>query len=480
MTFTVTSMVTSIILLLVLQGFWLKSVYNDQRRDLERDVSILFGNTVFEMSDSLMQRSIKALPLGDTQKLASHHSKILRTQGTLHVKTRVVGDSIVTKEAFVKQQFRDSGKSIQVFLYSDKGRDSIKHYLRPLMDQFQEKPPGQAFTIQLTGDSLRIKDVIRKFHYALMNAGVDLPFGSIRVVGGSPREQIQKRKDTIFTPTGSFAAEFVNINWIVLKKIMPQIAFAIILTLITSASFIIMYKNLRAQHKLMILKNDFISNVTHELKTPIATVSVALEALKNFSGMNDPRITKEYLDIAQHELNRLTVLTDKVLTASLFDENGMTMEVENVDLEKIITDVIFAMGPIFEKHGGSISFSKTGSDFTVRGSHLHLTNVVYNLMDNAVKYSPSRLAVKVSLHDSGDRTSFSVEDSGNGIPGEYHGKIFDKFFRMPTGDVHNVKGHGLGLSYVRSVVTKHGGTIELSSKPGEGSTFTVVIPRRHI
>jgi two-component system phosphate regulon sensor histidine kinase PhoR len=467
MTFTVALMATSIILLLVLQAFWLNSVYNDQRRDLERDVSILFGNTVIEMSDSLMQQSIKALPTGDSTGKVKHR---------IRVDTQIVADS--AHGTFVKRAYRDSNRNIRVFLYSDKSHDSIRHYLRPLMDQFRERPPTQAFTIRLTGDSLRINDIKRKFHYALIDAGIRLPDGTIRVTaaGGRP----EKRKDTIFTPTGAFTAEFVNIKWIVLKKITPQIAFALLLTLITSASFIIMYQNLRAQHRLMILKNEFISNVTHELKTPIATVSVALEALKNFSGMDNPRLTHEYLDIAQHELNRLTVLTDKVLTASLLDEHGMTMEVASVDLEKIISDVIFAMGPVFEKKDGSIKFLKTGSDFALRGNHVHLTNVVYNLIDNAIKYSASKLEVVVSLNDHGDRISFSVKDSGNGIPREYQSKIFEKFFRMPTGDVHNVKGHGLGLSYVASVIGKHGGTIEVLSKPEAGSTFTVIIPRKDL
>ncbi len=468
MMFTIILMVTSIVLLLVLQGFWLHSVYDDQRRDLERDVAILFGNTVVSMSDSLMQNSIKALPSGDSG--AVKHQ--------LRINKEIIRDSVVVGKTFVRRQFGDSNKSIQVFLYSNNGRDSIKHYLRPLIEQFHERTVPQAFTIRLTGDSLRVKDIKRKFDLALESAGIDLPEGIVKVTSVSRGQRPEKRKDTIFTPTGAFAAEFVNINWVVLRKIAPQITFAALLTLITSAAFIIMYKNLRAQQRLMIAKNDFISNVTHELKTPIATVSVALEALKNFKGIDNPKLTAEYLDIAQHELNRLTVLTDKVLTASLIDEGGMTMEFEDVDLEKIISDVIFSMGPIFDKNAGTVRFTKTGSDFLLRGNKVHLTNVVYNLVDNAIKYSPEKLDVEVSLKDHGDQISFSVKDSGIGIEKEYHSKIFDKFFRMSTGDVHNVKGHGLGLSYVSSVVAKHKGTITLDSTAGEGSIFTVIIPRQ--
>ncbi|HWA36121.1 MAG TPA: hypothetical protein VG737_18400, partial [Cyclobacteriaceae bacterium] len=212
MMFTVALMVTSIILLLVLQGFWLRSVYNDQRRDLERDVSILFGNTVIEMSDSLMQQSIKALPPGDSTGKVKHK---------IRVNTHIVTDSLVRGSTFVKREYRDSGKNIQVFLYSDKGRDSIRHYLRPLLDQFREQPPTQAFTIRLTGDSLRIHDIKTKFNRALADAGIRLPDGTIKVTAADPRTE--KRKDTIFTPTGAFTAEFVDVKWIVFKKITPQI-----------------------------------------------------------------------------------------------------------------------------------------------------------------------------------------------------------------------------------------------------------------
>jgi two-component system phosphate regulon sensor histidine kinase PhoR len=454
-----------------LQGFWLNSAYNDQRRDLERDVSILFGNTVFEMSDSLMEKSIKALPATDS---------VEKFRRSLHVNAHIVRDSAGIGKTFVKREFRDSNRSIQVFLYSDHGRDSIKHYLRPLIDQFREKAPAQAFTIQLNGDSLRVKDIKTKFDRALVGAGIDLPHGAVKIICISPTQRTPKQKNAIFTPTGAFTAEFVNINWIILKKIAPEISFALLLTLITCASFFIMHKNLRAQRRLMVLKNDFISNVTHELKTPIATVSVALEALKNFSGMDNPRLTQEYLDIAQHEMNRLAILTDKVLNASILDDQGMNMEVENVDMEKIISGVLFTIGPVFEKKNGTIRLEKTGSDFVIPGNNVHLTNVVYNLIDNAIKYSPDTLAVVVTLLDNDNHISFSVTDCGAGIPEEYHSKIFDKFFRMPTGDVHNVKGYGLGLSYVASVVTRHGGTIAVSSKPGAGSTFTIVIPRKKI
>ena len=464
---TISLIITSITLLLVLQAFWLRGVYNDNRRDLERDVSILFSNTVLTMADSLMEKNIRALPVRDS---AGTHA----IRFTQHVRT----DSFNVIRHFGVREGLDSSSNVQLFIYTNKDQDSVKKFLRPIVRRFQDNPLQRAFTISITGDSLRLNDVKKKFDEALLKSGFDLPGDAIRVrVATSPQLNPVKR-NVVFTPAGGYTAEFNVLTWLVIGRIAPQIAFAVALTLVTSAAFIVMYRNLRAQQRLMTLKNDFISNVTHELKTPIATVSVALEALKNFKGINNPTLTQEYLDIARYELDRLTMLTDKVLTTSLFDEKGIVMDTENVDMEKVIEGVVFAMRPVFEKREGSVQFEKTGSDFSIRGSGVHLTNVIYNLLDNAIKYSGGNPVAVVQLRDQGDHLSISVSDSGNGIPEEYHDKIFEKFFRLPTGNVHNVKGHGLGLSYVAGVIQSHGGEIKLKSKPGEGTTFTITLARK--
>jgi two-component system phosphate regulon sensor histidine kinase PhoR len=469
---TITLMTTSIMLLLVLQAFWLRSVYDNQRRDLERDVSILFGNTILEMNDSLMAKNIETLPSHDTVKGS--------WRGTMRFTTRIRRDSFDVVRHVEGPGGHDSSKSVQVFIYSDKGRDSVKRYLRPLISRFRNNPAENAFTIQLTGDSLRIADVKRKLDHALATSGIELPPDAIKVGYVTPDQAKSRKRQVVFTPSGGFSAEFVNLKWVVLKSITPQIVFAIFLTLITSTSFIVMYRNVRSQQRLMTQKNEFISNVTHELKTPIATVSVALEALKNFKGIENPKLTEEYLDIARHELDRLAVLADKVLTTSLFDERGMTMEKESVDIENVIDGVVFAMGPIFEKNKGSVKTHKSGADFRIIGSNVHLTNVIYNLLDNAIKYSASAPSAVIDLKDLGSNIFFSVSDTGSGIAEEYHKKIFEKFFRVPTGDVHNIKGHGLGLSYVASVIEKHGGKISVVSTAGKGSTFSVVVPKNRV
>jgi two-component system phosphate regulon sensor histidine kinase PhoR len=172
-------------------------------------------------------------------------------------------------------------------------------------------------------------------------------------------------------------------------------------------------------------------------------------------------------------------MTDKILKTSVFEMKGVELKFENVDLDKVTQGVLSSMRLVFEKHRIKIDLERTGVNFTIEGSEAHLTNVLYNLLDNALKYSPEGTVLTVGLSDSDDHLLLKVADQGIGIEKEYQKKIFEKFFRVPSGDVHNTKGYGLGLSYVAGVITSHNGTITVQSEPGKGSTFLITLPRRH-
>jgi signal transduction histidine kinase len=276
----------------------------------------------------------------------------------------------------------------------------------------------------------------------------------------------------------AYVAVFTKVSYAIIKEITPQILFSLALTTAITASFIVMYRSLRSQQRLNDMKNDFISNVTHELKTPVATVSVALEALKDFDVLDNPARSKEYLSIAQEELNRLTLMTDKILKAAVYENQGITFTTEKVNLVVVVGKVLSSLKVVFEKHNLQVRYLPEGSDFEIEGSTMHLTNVVYNLIDNAIKYGSDNSTIDVVLRDSNDKIELAVQDKGIGIATEYHKKIFEKFFRIPTGDVHDVKGYGLGLNYVFEVVKKHHGKIDVVSEPAKGSVFTVRLPKR--
>lgn len=282
-----------------------------------------------------------------------------------------------------------------------------------------------------------------------------------------------------YTTPYAYQAKFENTNAYVFGKMQMQIGGSLLVLLLVAGSFIVLYRNLLAQQRLAEIKNDFISNITHELKTPIATVGVAIEALRNFNAIQSPEKTKEYLDISAAELQRLSLLVDKVLKLSMFEKQQIELNKEPFDLKELMEETLKIMKLQFDKQKAKVSFTTSDHSFMLEADKLHITSVIYNLLDNALKYSKNNALIDVSL-DMADQNQvvLRVSDNGMGIAPEYQGKIFDKFFRVPTGDKHNIKGYGLGLSYVAEVVKSHKGSIVVDSEPGKGSTFIVRLPVR--
>ena len=264
----------------------------------------------------------------------------------------------------------------------------------------------------------------------------------------------------------------------IFKKIAYEIFFALFVFGITALSFWLIYRSFLEQKRLIVLKNDFISNVTHELKTPITTVGVAIEAMSSFDALKNPAQTKEYLDISKNELNRLSLLVDKVLKMAAFEQKETHLTLETLDLAALTQQVLDSMKLQFEKYNATVSLEKTGFDFNIEVDKTHITSIIYNLIDNALKYGGDNPTIRLELQSPFyEFVRLSVADSGQGIPPQYQDKIFEKFFRIPTGDVHNIKGHGLGLSYVASVVKQHGGKLNVESEVGKGSRFSVFLPK---
>jgi signal transduction histidine kinase len=268
---------------------------------------------------------------------------------------------------------------------------------------------------------------------------------------------------------------------LIIKKLYLEIGFAVLVFTLISFSFWLIYKSLKNQEKLTQLKNDFISNVTHELKTPITTVGVAIEALSNFDALKNPEQTREYLDISKNELSRLGLLVENILRVTAFDQKEFELKLEELDMADVMAQVLDSMKLLFEKYNAHVTFNVPSDvDFTLKGDRTHLTSVVYNLVENALKYGGKNIIVEMTTppqYDPEKQVIFSVKDDGAGISKEYQEKVFEKFFRVPTGNVHNTKGYGLGLSYVAGVVAKHKGHITLMSEEGIGSQFIVYLPK---
>jgi len=260
------------------------------------------------------------------------------------------------------------------------------------------------------------------------------------------------------------------------KAILPQLIFAVILLLITTLAFRMAYVNLKNQRKLIALKNDFISNITHELKTPVSTVKVALEALLDFDMKKDPNRTKEYLEMAHSEMNRLDLLVNQVLNNSALEEGRPFIAMQPIDLNKLVEEVLFSMQTRFEQAHAEVRWEASEEEIPVHADKFHVHGVLVNLLDNSLKYCQNKPEISIQIQHENRETLVIVKDNGIGIPEEYLNKVFEKFFRVPTANLHNVKGYGLGLNYAALVMRQHRGGIKVKNSDTGGCQFTLVFP----
>lgn len=226
------------------------------------------------------------------------------------------------------------------------------------------------------------------------------------------------------------------------------------------------------QKRLSEVKTDFINNMTHELKTPISTISVSCDMLMRDDVGADQQRRRQYAEIIRNENERLKAQVERVLSVASLSPDKLKVNQEVLNMHDIIQRATTAQRIHLDEREGELNLELNATLHTVRGDKVHLTNVVYNLIDNAIKYAETKPFIYVKTYNEDGRFCFAVSDNGIGIETKHQRMIFDKFFRVPTGNVHNVKGFGLGLYYVQTVMKAHGGSVEVKSDPGKGSTFT--------
>lgn len=261
----------------------------------------------------------------------------------------------------------------------------------------------------------------------------------------------------------------------ILRSLGWMIIGSIIFTIIIISAFGLTIQAMLNQKKISEIKSDFINNMTHELKTPIATVSAAVEAMQNFNALNDTRKTQNYLSISKQELSRLSDLVEKVLQIAAEEKEEIELFKEPTALGELIETMLNNYEMVSSKEV-KFTFDNQVGDRRVMVDRTHLANAVSNLVDNAIKYSGDAVDIRLNARLDKGFLELRVIDNGIGIPRNYQENVFDKFFRVPTGNLHKVKGFGLGLSYVKKVVEMHGGTILLQSDIGKGSEFIIRIP----
>ena len=488
------------------QVFWLKENYSKEKRNLEFRSNVIFKETVRRLQAKKLN-----LDRVFNDSTGKFRVELMDEEGPMGVGrpgelTDVLNDVTIRVNDSLRGKMIEVEKSPKVLIRSGtvpkdsqprpvpkRGNMVIsmnETYSRDSMFNkgfIRRGPPGEIvrflYSVDSLQDSLRVQEIDSACRIALDKEKITVPITISKTASPGrphrlpPEDPKLFNKVTIgFAHPATYEIVLGSSSGYIIKKMASPILFSLFLVGVTVLAFTLLYRNLLRQRKLTEIKNEFISNITHELKTPIATVGVAIEALRNFNAINDPQRTKEYLDISQNELHRLSLLVDKVLKLSMFEKKEIELRYEPFDLKDVVTEVVSSMKLQIEKHHATVSINVEG-DTSLQADRLHLLSVVFNLLDNALKYGNENIAVKFDLKEKENKVELSVADNGIGISTEYKDKVFEKFFRVPLGNTHNTKGYGLGLSYVAHVIYKHKGTISVESQQGLGSKFIITLPK---
>ncbi len=332
-----------------------------------------------------------------------------------------------------------------------------------------------ADAIGLTGINLEYKYAIKN-----SNLGKDkIIFGDQDYNPGNRKEFPQLLFQTDFSgPKPNYLyIYFPKRTGYLLRETGITIIPTVILTAFLIAIFVYTIMVIFRQKKLSNIKNDFINNMTHELKTPISTISLASQMLEDGSITNTPQTIEHISRVINQESKRLSYQVEKVLQMAVFNEGRLKFKFKEFDVNKMIETVAANFELRVKSKNGKLITEKLATNAIVNGDEVHITNVIFNLLDNAVKYSNETPEIKISTENRKDQLLISVQDKGIGIAKEHQTAIFDRFYRVPTGNIHNVKGFGLGLSYVKKIVDSHNAKIKVESAVNKGTKFTILFPQ---
>jgi len=490
----------SLLFLLAFLAYWNCDNYRRTKLELKQNLSDQMDLAVAEYQDSILQNIFKMIDI-DSFKSATDSLEITLEYSTSRGDTHVLAPDSHTIHGPKKsgrRQLIESDSVLSVLYDAELDRKIVvwnSDITQSSFDINYDTTTLESYDLQIHIDTMAIKDLSSKsfdtsqpipqiyasiheiYRKRLKDEDLDIDHVIAKLSNQDTSSMIVP-----FTYGNLQGSErphviFQGYKTHILKKLLPNFLLSLLLLSAVTASFMIILRNWKSQLRLAEIKDEFISNMTHELKTPISTVGVALEALDSFGVIDDKDKREEYLNISKHELERLNILVDKVLKMSTLEQDLDISSFEKVDFRQLTEDMLHSMQLHFKKNKAQVAYNFSGDDFTLKGDKIHLINVLYNIIDNAIKYAKDKPKLDIDLTSNSKQVSITVSDNGLGIAKEYLPRIFDRLFRVPTHARHNVKGHGLGLHYVKSVIKKHSGTITASSTPGVGTSFIIHIPK---
>ncbi len=453
----------SVVLIIGLQLYWLNNMYLEQKARFRADVENTMTEAMIGVQMNMVMGKGKSADL--FKKIRNGINNALQKHSTTNTGVVIkyaadsVGDSLLNEmnraDANIVLDFRNSAKSLDTSGFFDAYNESFKTGLA----KRNISAVYQMALIRLDGTVIKATTDKKQFKALADKQGYTNTF-----------EAPLGRDGTMLQ------VAFEDINSFVLRNMVWVIAISVLFISLFVYSFVYLLATFFRQKRMAEIRNDFINNMTHELKTPVSAVSVALELIGSTHTTGSAK--EEYLEAAQSELKRLGVLIEKVLNMAAFEKNEIKLHRQDMPVKQLLDEINITVKPALERNNARLHIEIVPDSLYASIDNVHIGNVLQNLVDNALKYNDKeRPEIYILASAEGDSLKLEVKDNGRGIAPVYLAKIFDQFFRVPSGDLHEVKGYGLGLSYVKAVVALHGGSIDVESVQKEGTHFIIRIPR---
>ena len=412
----------------------------------------VYARDVRELKD-LFDKSNNPLPTNDSMKIAIQLDEQVLQQ--IFKKARFVNDMMV-------QAFRDN-------IYSDQSRRIDIAFLDSVIRN------------ELAGD-----DLPQNYKFAVANDSNKVFSFSSNPQTYDPKLVLGEAGKTVLFPSNIIDENihlylfFPDKRSFVLQEMQNSLIISLILVVFIIASLIIMFRTIIEQKRLSEMKSDFISNMTHEFKTPISTISLACQAMSDTDMIDEQSnaAVSPYVKMINQENNRLETLVESILQSAVIEKGDIKYKDEEINLVQLVENEIEKARFRIKSIDGKIEFNDMFESVEFQADKMHVTNIISNLLDNAIKYSKENPLIKVSLESDNKHVYLNVSDNGIGIKKEHIPRLFDKLYRVPTGNIHNVKGFGLGLSYVKAICDHYKWEIKVKSNYGEGTTFTILFKNK--
>ena len=469
---------SALIGLVVIQLYWIDNAVTLKDEEFSRDIRAVLANTsnMLEKIDDEYRAEVYKRRQGfqyqQMENLIDSTATFKEDGVTYQVNEKRLANGQVYQQSI--QSIDPSG---QVgFQFSFQGQQFDNRGI-PILDRLKKNVIDSVLKLSLLQRGIKAKYQFGVFDYDGNGVVVDSTSNNNKVMDSD--FYIQLFPKDVMSPPHFLTIYFPHKKGYLLTTMWMMLSTSVLLLIIIVWAFTYTIQTIFKQKKLSEVKNDFISNMTHELKTPISTISLACEALSDKDMSSDEGIRANYVGMINQENKRLGLLVESVLKSATWDKGDLKLKKEELDLHQIINEVSANILIQVESRSGFITQKLNASKSIIKADKVHVTNLIYNLLDNANKYSPLIPEITISTENLKDGVLLIVSDKGQGIKRENLNKIFEKFYRVPTGNVHNVKGFGLGLNYVQAIVNRHGGEITASSLYGKGTTFKIFIPFEH-